>query len=63
MSTVERLKRRNELWRQLRAAAPDTPGFEATLADLRALTGWTRAQVLAGLGFRPADVPDHATSD
>ncbi|MBB5233834.1 hypothetical protein [Deinococcus budaensis] len=48
------LERRNALWARLRALAPGTPEFEATLGDLAALTGWSRERVLAGLGLSGA---------
>lgn len=57
MPSRDFLKQRNALWRQLRTQTPGTPGFEATLADLAALTGWTRAQLLAGLGLTDAEAP------
>lgn len=50
------LKRRNALWAQLRALSPGSPEFGAALADLAAHVGWTRGQVLAGLGLTEADL-------
>ncbi|SMB90442.1 hypothetical protein SAMN00790413_00776 [Deinococcus hopiensis KR-140] len=52
------LERRNALWRQLREMPPGTPKFEGALAELCALIGWNRAQVLSGLGLTRADVPE-----
>ncbi|EYB68423.1 hypothetical protein DEIPH_ctg023orf0002 [Deinococcus phoenicis] len=62
MPSRDFLERRNALWARLRALTPGTPGFDAagfeeTLADLAALTGWSRERVLAGLGLTPAEVP------
>jgi hypothetical protein len=51
MPSREFLERRNALWARLRTLTPGTPDFEAALSDLRTLTGWTRVQVLAGLGL------------
>ena len=51
------LRRRNALWAELRATPPEHPDFEATLRRLMALVGWSRAQVLAGLGLSEAEVP------
>ncbi|WP_394649612.1 hypothetical protein [uncultured Deinococcus sp.] len=51
------LRRRNALWAELRATPPEQPEFEATLGQLMALVGWSRAQVLAGLGLGEAEVP------
>jgi len=57
MPSRDFLERRNALWARLRNLPPSTPDFEATLADLAALTGWTRGQVLAGLGLTEAEAP------
>lgn len=57
MPSRDFLERRNALWARLRTLAPGTPGFEAALGDLAALTGWSRGQVLAGLGLTEAEVP------
>ncbi len=46
------LRRRNALWRGLRAAHPGSPEFERLLVDLSSLIGWDRERVLAGLGLR-----------
>lgn len=51
------LERRNALWRRLRGEEPGTPAFEETLAEVSTLIGWTRAQVLAGLGLTEQDAP------
>ncbi|MFN4250047.1 hypothetical protein [Deinococcus sp.] len=53
------LRRRNALWQRLRALppTPGTPEFEATAAELAALTGWDRARILAGLGLPDSDRP------
>ncbi|MPY66735.1 hypothetical protein F8S09_08530 [Deinococcus sp. SDU3-2] len=51
------LKRRNALWARLRALPPGSPEFEVALADLAASVGWTRGQVLAGLGLTEAEAP------
>ncbi|HWG84181.1 MAG TPA: hypothetical protein VNT60_01765 [Deinococcales bacterium] len=47
----EFLRRRNSLWLELRQREPGGPDFEALLAELCALTGLERAEVLAGLGL------------
>ena len=51
------LRRRNALWAELRATLTEQPEFEVTLGQLMALVGWSRAQVLAGLGLSEAEVP------
>ena len=53
------MRRRNALWQRLRALppTPGTPEFEATAAELAALTGWNRARILAGLGLPDSDRP------
>ena len=57
MPSRDFLQRRNALWARLRTLAPGTPDFEVALGDLAALTGWTRGQVLAGLGLTEAEAP------
>ncbi|PYE53608.1 hypothetical protein [Deinococcus yavapaiensis] len=47
------LRRRNEAWRNLREAKPDTPEFETALRDLQRLIAWPRNRILAGLGWTP----------
>lgn len=51
------LERRNALWRELRTLSPGSPEFEAALNELRALIGWDRARVLAGLGLTGEERP------
>ena len=51
------LRRRNALWARLRALPPGSPEFEAALRDLAGYVGWSRGQVLAGLGLTEAEVP------
>ncbi|MFC3835381.1 MULTISPECIES: hypothetical protein [Deinococcus] len=63
MAPTDVLRRRNALWQTLRTEPPGTPAFEAALAALCALTGWSVRRVLAGLGLpddRPAPEVDHA---
>ena len=55
MLTRDELRRRNALWRELRAAPYPSPDFERLLAELSALTGWNRARILAGLGLSEED--------
>lgn len=55
MLTRDELRRRNALWRELRAAPYPSPDFERLLAELSALTGWNRARILAGLGLGEED--------
>ncbi|WP_342622111.1 hypothetical protein [Deinococcus maricopensis] len=61
MSRSEFLRERNARWACLREVAergaPGQAEFEAALQDLRALIGWSRAQVLAGLGLHPDNEP------
>jgi hypothetical protein len=45
------LRRRNELWRDLRQLEPTDPHFEALLEELMRLTHWSREKILAGLGL------------
>ena len=52
------LERRNSLWRQLRELTPGTSEFEAVLGELQALIGWSRAQVLAGLGWSELELTE-----
>lgn len=56
MPSRDFLTRRNGLWARLRALQPGTPDFEATLAELSALIGWSRERVVAGLGLAPEEV-------
>ncbi|MDL2344044.1 hypothetical protein QOL99_07750 [Deinococcus sp. MIMF12] len=56
MPDREFLRRRNALWARLRPLSPGSPEFGAALADLAAHVGWTRGQVLAGLGLTEADL-------
>ena len=58
MSDRDFLKRRNALWARLRVLPPGSPEFEAALSDLAAHVGWTRPQVLAGLGLTEADLSE-----
>jgi hypothetical protein len=51
MNQREFLERRNALWAALRQLAPDDPKAEVLLQELEALIGWTRAKILAGLGW------------
>lgn len=57
----EFLERRNALWRTLREHTPgeasaDAEQFKRALRDLMTLTGWTRPQILAGLGLTEQDL-------
>jgi len=58
MPDREFLKRRNALWARLRALPPGSPEVEGALRDLAAHIGWTRPQVLGGLGLTEADLPE-----
>ncbi|GGR98151.1 hypothetical protein GCM10008960_25980 [Deinococcus sedimenti] len=49
---TERLRRRNDLWQQLRTTEPGSVTFERTLTELGTLTGWERRRILAGLGLQ-----------
>lgn len=60
MPSRDFLERRNALWARLRRLTPGTTDFEAALDELAALVGWTRAQVLAGLGMAEQDAPPPA---
>lgn len=60
-STRAFLERRNALWLTLRNSGPleaqaNAPLFEQTLSELSSLIGWTRPQILAGLGLSEADL-------
>ncbi|WP_161881755.1 hypothetical protein [Deinococcus alpinitundrae] len=60
-STRAFLERRNALWLTLRQsglleAQANAPLFEQTLSELSSLIGWTRPQILAGLGLSEADL-------
>jgi len=55
------LERRNALWLTLRRSGPleaqaDALVFEQTLTELSALIGWTRPQILAGLGLSETEL-------
>jgi hypothetical protein len=45
------LRRRNELWRELRPLEPTDARFETLLGELMQLTHWPREQILKGLGL------------
>lgn len=47
----EFLRRRNALWAVLRRLEPGDAAAEPAIAELMALTGLTREQVLKGLGW------------
>lgn len=47
----EFLRRRNELWRQLRALEPGDPAAEGVIEELSVLTSLPRDKVLEGLGW------------
>ncbi|KEF33329.1 hypothetical protein RDMS_12475 [Deinococcus sp. RL] len=57
MPDREFLRQRNALWARLRALPPDSPEVEAAANALADLVGWSREQVLAGLGLTAADLP------
>ncbi|GAA4006909.1 hypothetical protein GCM10022631_18170 [Deinococcus rubellus] len=55
------LERRNALWLVLRQSGPleaqaNAETFEQAFAELSALTGWPRPQILAGLGLSEEDL-------
>ncbi len=57
------LKRRNDLWQQLRELSAeddfaDSLEFEAALLDLCELIGWERTRVLAGLGLTEMEMSE-----
>jgi hypothetical protein len=47
----EFLRRRNALWARLRLLEPDDPAAGPIVEELCALTGLSREQVAAGLGW------------
>ncbi|MFB9993671.1 hypothetical protein ACFFLM_17040 [Deinococcus oregonensis] len=51
----EFLEQRNGLWAVLRVLEPGAAAFETKLSELSDLTGWSRARILAGLGFSELD--------
>ena len=48
----EFLKKRNALWAALRQLEPDDPKADILLQELEYLIGWSRAKILAGLGWQ-----------
>ncbi len=51
MNPKDFLVKRNALWAALRQLEPSDPKAEVLLLELEALIGWSRARILAGLGW------------